>query len=212
MATRVEQALKNIRASLSDLDGERWSDDQLIIFLDKAQKELVKTSGALKNVYALDTVNGEYFYTLPNTVLRINRVEYKRSPLTFIPLDKAPRVGLDNGTPEYVILDKLRRNQIMLYPTPNNEEDNNANLNVFVTEMAPTISTIDDDFVISPLFDDALEFYACYLALIANQDTVSMQLAGEYKQNYLIQLNNLLRDTSVNFKSTGRTSYYKGFV
>jgi len=213
MVTRVEQALNNIRAALSDIDGDRWSDNQLISYIDKAQKELCKSSGDLKTTYSIDIVEGEYAYTLPDNVIRINRVEYKRKELPFRPIDKLERVGLDHGEPEYALFDKLRRDKIVLYPTPNTPyEENNADLSVYVTILPSTISNKQDEFEISPVYDIAIEFYTCYMALIANQDTVSLQIANEYKNNYIAQLRLLLADTSVNYKTVGRTSNYKGFV
>ena len=211
--SRISEILKKARYSLSDLDGDRWTDERLVYLLDEAQKQLIHKTGSLKQIYNLDAYEGQRVYTLSDDVVTINRVEYKQTKLQFIDMDKFYDIMDNSKNPMFCIYDKLDRNNFVIYPTP--EEDADNAIAVYATIMPPTISsTTDEDSVlkVSSIYDNAMYYYIVYSALLDSQDTESLQVASEFKNKYLTELRYLFKESSSDFTDTSATNNYKGFV
>lgn len=209
--TRVETILSKVRANLSDLDKERWTDEQLITYIDSAQKELVALTGSLKDVIYINLVNGEQVYTLPDEVINILAVFYNSKKLPFKAMDEEFLTD-DKGLPQYVLTNMVNDGKIILYPIPDGIDEKNDYLKVFVTKMPRQVTSVDDILDINGMYDLAIEYYVTYRALIGNQDTVSLQLAAEFKSKYLQYLDLLNKNSSISYKQFIRVSEYKGFL
>ena len=209
--TRVEAILSKVRANLSDLDKERWTDEQLITYIDSAQKELVALTGSLKDVIYINLVNGEQVYTLPDEVINILAVFYNSKKLPFKAMDEEFLTD-DKGLPQYVLTNMVNDGKIILYPIPDGIDEENDYLKVFITKMPRQITSVDNILDINGMYDLAIEYYVTYRALIGNQDTVSLQLAAEFKSKYLQYLDLLNKNSSISYKQFIRVSEYKGFL
>lgn len=209
--TRVEAILSKVRANLSDLDKERWTDEQLITYIDSAQKELIALTGSLKDVIHINLVNGEQVYTLPDNVVNVLAVFYNSKKLPFKAMDEKFLTD-DKGLPQYVLINMVNDGKIILYPIPDGIDEENDYLKVFVTKMPKTITSVNDILDINGMYDLAIEYYVTYRALIGNQDTVSLQLAAEFKSKYLQYLDLLNKNSSISYKQFVRVSEYKGFL
>jgi len=118
----------------------------------------------------------------------------------------------DKGLPQYVLTNMVNDGKIILYPIPDGIDEENDYLKVFVTKTPRQITSVDDVLDVNSVYDLAIEYYVTYRALIGNQDTVSLQLAAEFKSKYLQYLDLLNKNSSINYKQFIRVSEYKGFL
>jgi len=210
MATSVKTILAKVRDNLSDTEKTRWTDERLIGLIDEGQKDLANKAGNLKDIIILDLVKGEYYYSLPENVLIVTRVEYKKAALKPITTSQINRDANVKGSPEYFVFDKLRRPNITLYPIP--DKDENGVLAVYCNTLPRTLTNGSDEIEISSAYVKALEFYATYRALMDNQDTMSIQLASQYNSLYQVERRQLKKDSIIDFTDVGNYTRYKGFI
>jgi len=121
----VKTLLEDIRVFLHDVDAIRWTDKSLIRLLDKAQKDLVFKTKALKAIYRVGLRDDRETVKLPSDIDRVTRVTLNGCKLngkTHSEIDDITcGCGWETatGTPKYFILDKTNRNRLRLYPIPN---------------------------------------------------------------------------------------------
>jgi hypothetical protein len=214
MTTRIEKILASARNTLSDPNGERWNNERLLSLLDEAQKYLVNHTGALKKIVNIIAIDGVYKYSLPDDIITYNRVEYDRKELVLKDIEKVPKVGLDKGIPEICVFDKLNRQNLMIYPTPKIDKNDTKDyyISVFYTYQPKDVDSVNSTLEISKTYDTAMRFYVVYQALLDNQDTLSMNIASEFKNLFAGELQRLSRDSSKDYISEGNyTKYFKGF-
>ena len=121
MANRIDSILDRARDTLADPDKTRWSDARLIRLLDEAHKDVCRRAKVLRARTEIPVVVGQAVYTIPDLLL-LDRVLYDGERLDFTNHAYLDTVSYkweeDEGTPEAVVYDKLRRQQLKLYPIP----------------------------------------------------------------------------------------------
>lgn len=120
--SRVSQILLRARDTLADHKKERWSDDQLIRFLDEAQKDLCSRARVLRDEITIQIKDGQAEYKIPADLIAIDRISFrnKNIPLTsYTKLDKTiPHWVEQRGEVSHVVFDKQRKGYIRLFPIP----------------------------------------------------------------------------------------------
>lgn len=120
--SRVSQILLRARDTLADPKKERWSDDQLIRFLDEAQKDLCSRARVLREEVSIQVKDGQAEYKIPADLIAIDRVSFRNQnlPLTsYTKLDKTIPHWIDHrGEVSHVVYDKQRKGYIRLFPIP----------------------------------------------------------------------------------------------
>lgn len=135
-SARINTILRNVRSMLSDTNESRWSTPDLISLIDEAQKDICKEAKILKKRLYLNIRPGIAFYSLPDDLIRLERVLYKG---VTIPLKG--HMDMDNEIPnwetrfgddvECIVYDKLNQKDIRLYPCPYPDENPDPIVPVF---------------------------------------------------------------------------------
>ena len=117
---KVSDLLVRIRDALND-NGERWTDDKLIRLIDEAQTDIVSRFKLLRTSTTIYLLDGQKYVDLPKDLLWLDRVAFNNQvvPLTaYAEMDKRYLNWVtDKGRYlEYVVVDKLNRGRIRLYP------------------------------------------------------------------------------------------------
>jgi hypothetical protein len=132
--SRIEDILARSRITLSDVNKDRYSDANLLVVLDEAQKDFCEATKVLKeSKYSLLSV-GVSTITLPEDCWMITRAVYKNSKLPLlsyadvdfilgnsnIELDFGLTQGWESdvGSPRAIIYDKNNLGTVRLYPIP----------------------------------------------------------------------------------------------
>ena len=74
--TRVQEIIKGARITLQDPDGTRWSDDDLIYYINEGQKDIAKQTELFKSTKVIPLTKGQDKYPLPDNLLKLQRVLY----------------------------------------------------------------------------------------------------------------------------------------
>jgi len=68
VATRIEEIIVRVRDTIGDPNSERWTDAQLLRFIDDAQKQLVNQAGLLRGKVDISLVVNAYEYSVPANI------------------------------------------------------------------------------------------------------------------------------------------------
>ena len=142
--SRIDNILLRVRDTLSDPDGERWSDGRLLRLIDDAQKAIALQANLLRTSSEVNLVRGQAVYDLPADAHRIIRVVDAQGKIptkshqwadTHFGADWAKHYG--DGV-KAIIYDKLDPGLIKVYPKPLEGilKAELANLYGFVSEYA----------------------------------------------------------------------------
>lgn len=119
---RIEEILIRARYTLADPQGQKWSDKELLSFLDEAQKDLCKRAKLLRSEVQFNVLAGRADYTLPEDFLLLDSVYLNDKALQlkgYAEMDKLEMNWMAReGVPNTVIFDKQMRGRIKLYPIP----------------------------------------------------------------------------------------------
>lgn len=119
---RIEEILTRARYTLADQKAERWSDEQLLSYLDEAQKDLCRRAKLLRSEVVFDVLEGVNEFTMPEDFLLLDLVLFNDKCLALMGhAELEARDSLWNtrvGMPNAVIYDKQMRGKIKLYPIP----------------------------------------------------------------------------------------------
>jgi len=134
---RIETILNNVRIPLQDRAKQRWSDEDLLHFLSKAQQDITKECPILKDWLIVPLQMGQALYTLPEDTTEVIECRFDGRPLhmrTHAEMDNLAVTGkllirsqtisantwesrVAEDKPEAIIYDKLRRRQVRIWPT-----------------------------------------------------------------------------------------------
>lgn len=119
---RIEEIITRARYTLADPKGERWSDEQLLSYLDEAQKDLCRRAKLLRSEVVFDVLAGVNEFEMPEDFLLLDLVLFNDRSLNMkghVELEKHdPSWATRVGAPTTVIFDKQMRGKIRLYPIP----------------------------------------------------------------------------------------------
>lgn len=82
--SRIETIFKQVRSRVADINGDRWTNEYLVDFLNEAQKDLCKRTDILQDKIAFKPVRDIHTYVLPNDTLKTLRISYKQEKLKMV--------------------------------------------------------------------------------------------------------------------------------
>lgn len=119
---RIQEILTRARYTLADPKAERWSDAQLLSYLDEAQKDLCRRAKMLRSEVTFNVLEGISEYTMPDDFLLLDLVLFNDRSLSLVGHAEIESRDCSwaerEGQPEAVIYDKQMRGKIRLYPVP----------------------------------------------------------------------------------------------
>lgn len=167
--TRIENLLIDIRDSLADPNGTRWSDNRLLRLINEAHEDMCMRAKILRDTTFIPVSIGINTYTMQDNVYLLDKVVLNGVTLKLVThseLDeKHPGWELDTGVPKYIVIDKMNRKKLRVYPTPNNynnQEDAEVTFNP--SPYGVTIS-IDNTNTLTP--------YGIVTSVINTSETIS---------------------------------------
>jgi hypothetical protein len=141
---RIETILFNARIPLNDTSKERWSDAQLLQYLDKGQKDIAKECNMLVDSVIIPLKTSQAIYRLPENTLellgcRFNGIKVHLRPTAWmdnqasIPTLQYAMSNLFSSTYNWekttnagevvnIIYDKMKRRNFRVWPIPISEE------------------------------------------------------------------------------------------
>ena len=123
--------IQEIRDFLHDPDGDRWSDNRILYYIDKAQKDLVNKTRCLHSTINIGLRETIDLVTLPDDLLDVKRVSLNGCKIDLVSHDTLDSKEPDcsscwegkRGTPCYAIVDKTDRHRLRLHPIPDKGSD-----------------------------------------------------------------------------------------
>lgn len=167
----AKEVLKQVRYTLSDTDGDRWSDERLLVLLNDGIRNI-----ALNTTLFVETI----FYVVTDLVvdidiatnsLKILRAEYLDEPLPFFTFDEMDKKDktwqLDTGTEvKALVYDRQKNGLLKQYPIVSNVQNPNIVYDgsfgvvtyISYSDIEPVVADLYGDLAGIP--DDALiKFY-----------------------------------------------------
>lgn len=136
--SRVRQILFDARRVLADPDKQRWSDKDLLAFLNEGLIDFCTKTRILRKKSKITLTTNEALFDLPEDCWQVLRVTYKNGVLPIVTREEldtkplpnylaawrpGPNWADDTGKPLAVLFDMLDFHQGELYPVPGPEEE-----------------------------------------------------------------------------------------
>jgi len=215
MATRIDNILINARDSLSDPQGDRWTDQRLLRLINEAQETIALKGRLLRTSTTGTIVSGTATYTAPSdcaTVLRIVINNQRIDELTHEELDDTEGAWEDDTGTDVagVVFDKSNADKFLFYPIPTNPTYTSYKIQYL--KVPAEISKTSDNLEIPKIFDKAIKHFVVGSALRDDQDTQSRTVGNEELSLYAVELNEAMKLSGINFsKNAFRSTQYRGF-
>lgn len=146
---RIADILERVRDSLSDPNGDRWTDARLLRLIDEAQRDLAKKSLLLREKIGVSLLADIAVYELPvDTIHFLRFVNSEGEEIvskTHEQMDKLdPGWEIRTGSSvEYIVYDKLNPRQFKIYPIITASDDGAGE--TFLLSDYGVVTAIDDD-------------------------------------------------------------------
>lgn len=120
--SRLENLITNIRYSLADHNGDRWSTERLLALIDEAQLDICQRAKVLRGKVSIPVIDGKAEYKLPDDVLLLDRVLLDNQAIELVSHNTLDTntMNWEDSTGRVVkcVYDKQNRANIRLYPIP----------------------------------------------------------------------------------------------
>lgn len=126
MNTTIQDFIAEVRYSLADELGKRWSNNRLIDLLNRGLRDFVLATNIIEAEAFVLLVNGQQVYDVSDKLLKLTRVEFQNEPLPLKSHKEMDRdFGLNwqvrtsaesNPLVERIIYDKTNRGLFKIYP------------------------------------------------------------------------------------------------
>lgn len=118
---QVSEVFNSARIVLADKGKVRWTEDDLIDFLNDALDNLAINSNYTKTRSYIEIENGIAIYDISDYAITIDRVEYLNSVLVAKSAEEMDKLDLtwvdtEGTTPQFVIFDNLPEGSFRIYP------------------------------------------------------------------------------------------------
>lgn len=94
MTTRIQDIIADARESLGDLSSSRWSDTQLLAYVDEAQKEIAKETHMLKDIITVPLLQAQHTYRLPEDTVMVFRTIFAGDKIPMKTTDWMDNAGI----------------------------------------------------------------------------------------------------------------------
>lgn len=200
--------------TLKDPEFVRWSQDELLMYLDEAQRDIARNPGAYVKTVVLPMVEGTK-QALPEdsnqlmTVVRNYDGEEPREPVRL-----TTRELLDAFEPHWHVSPKHQvvenyiyddRNPAVFFVYPPN--DGTGAVEIQYNAVPPKITQLTDELSIRDEFETPLMMYVLYRAYTKDSDYSSgLNLANTFFQSYVQGTTGVLQARGINTPNTALVS------
>lgn len=134
--SRISDIIANVRATLSDTAGQRWTTTRILQLIDEAQKDICRQSKILRKKVYLNILPGKGEYQLPTDLIRIERVLHKGKLLSTYShneMDSTFGVWEETYGPQLkaLVYDKMNTKTVKVYPIPSIDPNSSPVVPVF---------------------------------------------------------------------------------
>ncbi len=183
----IDRARIYLRDNSSDTGRQRYSDAQLLGWLNDAQNEANSYGWVLRSSTTVTLVSGTTEYALPSDFMATWRVEYSRRKLDQTSINELDATSLGwksaSGVPQKYYLYVSTATWIGFYPAPVSTSTGTVTI-YYVSQPATLTATSETPFLGWPQltpYHPALAYYIAYRGLSALGDTT---LADRYYQEW----------------------------
>lgn len=159
---------------------QRFSDAQLLRFLNEGQKEVVRYSKPIRKSYQFELVANTTYYSLPTdflTMTRVSRSYYVLQEMSVAALDKNNQWETSRGLPINYFINFSSRTKIGFYPYPTSTSTGTIRIEYIAT--AADLSADSDQPYNSiqelQIYGYPLAFYCAYRASLLDSQTAQAQ-------------------------------------
>lgn len=185
-AITLSTARSDCRVLIQDTGStrNRFSDAQLLRFLNEAQKDLVQFAKPIRKAYQFELVNGTTYYSTPSDFLSVERLTRSYQVLqeqSVKALDKSQQWQTVGGLPIAYFINHSSRSLVGFYPFPNSTSSTGTIRMEYNAQATDLSSDSDQPFnSISELqpYGYLLPFYCAYRASLIDD------LAGKAQAYY----------------------------
>ncbi len=156
-----DQIIKRVQLITGDSKFIRWSKDELILYINEAQREYCEKTMILRAESPLTVRENSEIYTLPDDCFIVDRIERSDgnviSKTTSRDLQRrfSDRYRKDVGNPEFYYQDLDGQRQLRFYPIPS--EDILGEYSNFIGELGAVYGI--DDVDLQPLVLDGVQIF-----------------------------------------------------
>lgn len=164
----------DVRSHVDEQTAVFWTDEELNRWCNEALREIARRSETLQNQKSYTVIANQEAYILPEDMLRIYRVEYRRTSDYRVPLEFRPFNEMDSvwgfsrtggGTPDFYSIWSYPGEGgqgLYIYPIPS--ETLNDGLRVFYYALPRNLESDDDVAEIPAGWEDLVPLYVEYTA------------------------------------------------
>lgn len=173
--TTLEDLRTDVRSHVDESIAVFWTDTELDRWVNEALREVGRRTETIQRQKSYTVVSGQEAYTLPDDMLRIYRVEYRRTTDYIQPLEFRPFNEMDSiwgfsrtaggASPEYYSIWSYPGEGgqgLYIYPIP--QENINDGLRVFYYAVPRNLEADDDVAEIPAGWEDLVPLYVEYTA------------------------------------------------
>lgn len=151
--TIAAEIIDRARDTLADPNEERWSRERLLRLLDEGQKSIARHFELLRDSFDVAVEVGEFKYSLPSNLWRINRVSTPNSVIEMLSYHEMDRHSANwathtSSTIEAIVYDERNLHEIRVYPIP----DENSSTESYLTDTDFGVTVSVDGVDASPAF------------------------------------------------------------
>lgn len=206
--------IKKCAVTLKDDEYVRWTEDELLMYLDEAQREIGRNPGAYTKSVIAELVEGTK-QTLPAdafqlvTVVRNFDGEEPREPVRI-----TTRELLDAFAPDWHFSPKRKvvenylyedRTPLTFYVYPPN--DGTGEVEIEYSAVPPKLTKTTDTLVLRDEFETPLMMYVLYRAYTKDSDySAGLNLANTFFQSYVQGTTGVLQGKGANTPNTALVS------
>ena len=188
----VQNVIDHVKRQFGDESGVQVTDADIIRWINTGQVEILNKNPILKARAATSTVSGQYEYTLPTDILRIQSIMYNGSPIRYMSFQEAQEYVVNN--------DPLRTKSgsptvwfewagaLNLFPTPDVSSDDA--LVIYYVKVPTAVTTGTDLLSVPDTYYNAMLHYVMEQAYEQDDDwTASGNKSSQFESSVLTLAN-----------------------
>ena len=119
----VSDVVTAVRNRLGDSRKERWTDEQLTLYVSLCQTDICIFTNFHRSVYYMPVYDNNYVYNLPTDCIRVERLEYN---CQFFPIESRNAIDSGTATIPCALKDNMPYGKLELYLGQPCEEQSNV--------------------------------------------------------------------------------------
>jgi hypothetical protein len=210
----AKDVVEAVRNRLGDINKERWSDPQLLLYVSLCQIDICIFTNYYKAKTELLLDESRTLYQLPSDLLKVDRLEYRGE---FFPIHSRNEIDKGQATFPCALKDNMPQQVIELMlsapgTTLRADLENTFGrlqdlgvLTVFYSAVPSTIANLNDKLILSDMWMSAFIHYVSGMALQDDNDANNIQRGELEMKKYSRILDKLYRISSKDFTNSSNS-------